>query len=127
MGRTEAGLYEAIEAEMKKAAQPLSCVELFEKASIRKHATSVNRVSDYLGNMWRRGDLTRLPAPKLGDTRSRWLYVWKGRKTVLPTMDDATDYLDKKMILQKPSVEISESGSTITIEVANLVIRIQQK
>lgn len=55
------------------------------------------------------------------------MYVWKGRKTVLPTMDQAVDYLDKQMILQRPSIEISEAGGTICIEPPNLVITIQSR
>lgn len=74
--------------------------------------------------MWRKGLVVRLPAPKGDNTRARWMYVWKGRKTVLPTMDQAVDYLDKQMILQRPSIEISGAGGTIRIELPNLVITI---
>ncbi len=128
MTRSEQGLYDALEEELKKAHQPLSCVTLFDKPSIRKHAASVNRVSDYLGNMWRKGMVVRLPAPREHDSRARWLYAWKGRpKTELPTMEDAVDFLDKQMILQRPSIEISEAGDSIKIELPNLVIIIKQR
>jgi hypothetical protein len=128
MPRTEKGLYDALEEELKKSEHPLSCAQLFDKSSIRKHAATVNRVSDYLGNMWRRGELVRLPAGQSGDSRARWLYAWKGRpKTSLPTMEDAIDFLEKQTILQRPSLEISESGKTIKIELPNLVITIASR
>lgn len=128
MPRTEEGLYQALEAELKKSAQPLDCVALYEKATIRAHAATVNRVSDYLGNMWRKGKLVRLPAPGGEGSNARWLYAWKKRpKTELPSMEQAVDYLDKHMILQRPSVEISESGGNIRIDLPNLTITIKQK
>lgn len=128
MSRTEAGLYQALEAELKKAAEPLDCATLFERAAVREHAQTVNRVSDYLGNMWRRGDVVRLPAPRLESSRSRWMYMWKGRRpAALPTADQAIAFDAKKMILERPSVEISESGNTITIELPHLVITVKQR
>ena len=128
MPRTEEGLYEALEAELKKSAQPMSCAQLFDKASVREHAATVNRVSDYLGNMWRKGLVTRLAAPREHNSRARWIYAWKGRPTtVLPSMDEAVDFLDKQMILQRPSMEISEAGKKLRIELANFVITIVSK
>lgn len=73
--RAEDGLFGALETELKKAKEPLDCVALFEKSSIRAHEATANRVSDYLGNMWRKGLVLRLPAPRLEGARSRWLYV----------------------------------------------------
>lgn len=84
----EAGLYEALEAELKKAKEPLDCIDLFDKPSVRRHAATANRVSDYLGNLWRKGKLTRLPAPSNEGRKARWLYAWKGRpKVERPTLD----------------------------------------
>lgn len=124
MPRSEDGLYDALEEELKKSGQPMDCVQLFEFASVRKYAASSNRVSDYLGNMWRKGVLTRLPAPRGTGSNARWLYAWKGRKTELPSMEQAVDFLDKHMILQRPNVEISEQGKNIKIELAELTITI---
>lgn len=126
MSQSEQGLYQALEKELRESTDPLDCASLFDKAAVRQHAATVNCVSDYLGNMWRKGLVVRLPAPKADTTRARWMYAWKGRKkTELPTMDQAIDYLDKQMILQRPSIEISEAGGSIRIELPHLVISIQ--
>jgi len=77
-GTNKDGLYGTLEAALKSANEPLHCSELFDRPDIRKHAETVNRVSDYLGNMWRKGDVARVPAPAMPGTRSRWLYAWKG-------------------------------------------------
>lgn len=50
-GSQKDGLYGALEEVLKKAKEPLDCATLFEMPAIAEHATTVNRVSDYLGNM----------------------------------------------------------------------------
>lgn len=128
MPRTEEGLYEALEQELKKTGQPMTCAQLYDKPTVREHAATVNRVSDYLGNMWRKGEVLRLAAPREYNSRARWMYAWKGRpKTELPSMEQAVDFIDKQMILQRPSMEISESGKKLRIELANFVITIVSK
>lgn len=127
MSRTEDGLYQALEKELKGSQEPLSCAELYERMSIREYASSVNRVSDYLGNLWRRGDVVRLPAPRGITSRARWLYTWKGRKVVKPDKSTAIDFGAKKLLLQRPSLEISEAGANITIEMPHFVITIKQR
>jgi hypothetical protein len=128
MSKTELGLYTALENELKKSTEPLDSATLFERATIREHAQTVNRVSDYLGNMWRKGEVVRLPAPRHETNRSRWMYMWKGRRPAPPpTMDQAVVFADKKMLLQRPSIEISESGDTVTIELPNWVLTIKSR
>jgi hypothetical protein len=129
MPRTEEGLYQALEEELKKSKEPLSCAELFDHNTVREHAASINRVSDYLGNMWRKGLVNRLPAPLGGNTRARWLYVWKGKKSPpKPDVSEAVeDFMTKRVLVQKPSLEISEAGNNITIELPNLVITIKAR
>lgn len=126
MGKLEAGLYEALEAELKKSTQPMDCYMLFEKAGVRAHAATVNRVSDYLGNMWRKGQLSRLPAPSGREsTRARWMYLWKGRKVATPDPDQAVAFDTNKLLVQRPNMEITENGAGVTIELPNLVITIK--
>lgn len=128
MSRTEEGLYQALEDELKHSAEPLSCTELFDRASIREHAASANRVSDYLGNLWRKGVVTRVAAPAGTNTRSRWLYAWKGRRVPpKPSSAEGINFEDKRLILQRPNIEISEAGSSILIELQNLVITIKAR
>lgn len=78
--KSEQGLFDVLEAELRRAKEPMDCNELFELASVREHAATVNRVSDYLGNLWRKGKVLRLPAPRLEGIKSRWLYVWKDKR-----------------------------------------------
>ena len=132
MRTNESGLFPALEAVLKASAEPLDCQALYDMAEIRKHAASVNRVSGYLGGLWRKGLVVRLPAPKMENSRSRWLYQWKGDRgpklrggsTIIP--EGAIEYTPR-IIADRPSMLITEEGSTITLELPNLIVVIKTK
>ena len=128
MRTNENGLFPALEEALRHAAEPLDCVTLYDMPDIRKHAASVNRVSDYLGGLWRKGLVVRLPAPKSDNTRSRWMYAWKGSKTskLYTKLEEAVEYTPR-IIADRPSVLITEQGSTITIELPNLILVLKIK
>ena len=123
MRNNETGLFPAIEAALKAASEPMDAQALFDMAPIREHAASVNRVSDYLGNMWRKNLVTRLPAPKMTGSRSRWTYEWRGQKG--PKVY-GTEYTPN-ILLDRPTLLVTEEGTTITLEFSNLVIVVKQK
>lgn len=133
IGSHKDGLYGALEEVLKKSKEPLSCAELFEVDAIRKHASTVNRVSDYLGNMWRAGEVARVanPAPT-AQSRARFLYAWKGRVLAKPTLDEirkSAEFSSGKVnsILSRPNLEITEEGKTVVITLANFTITIKQR
>ena len=98
---------------------------LYDKPEIKEYAASVSRVSDYLGNLWRKGAVVRLQAPKIGESRSRWMYEWKGHKG--PKLyDHALEYAPR-VLADRPTCLITEEGNVITMEFPNLIISIRQK
>jgi hypothetical protein len=125
--RSEQGLFGALERELKKATEPLDCATLFDKPAVRKHAASVNRVSDYLGNLWRKGLVLRLPAPRLEGTRARWLYVWKGRPPPkAPDMSEAIEFDPSvQTVLTRARMEITEEGDSIVITLPAITITVK--
>jgi hypothetical protein len=123
MRNNETGLFPALEAALKAASEPLDCLALYNMPEIQKHAASVNRVSDYLGGLWRKGQVVRLPAPKTESSRSRWMYQWKGQKGPAIYGQEYTP----RILADRPSVLITEEGSVITLEFPNLIISIRQK
>lgn len=125
MRNNETGLFPALEAALRAASEPLDCQALFDMPSIKEHAASVTRVSDYLGGLWRKGVVVRLPAPKEGSSKSRWMYEWKGQKGP-KYLDGAVEYAPR-VLADRPAVLITEEGNLITMEVPNLVIQIRQK
>ena len=125
MRNNETGLFPALEAALKAASDPLDAQALFDMASVKEHASSANRVSDYLGNLWRKGLVTRVPAAKTDGSRSRWMYEWKGNKG--PRLYDHALEYTPRVLADRPSVLITEEGLVITMEFQNLVISIRQK
>lgn len=123
MRTSETGLFPALEAAFKAASGPMDCHQLYELPSVRDSAASANRVSDYLGNMWRKGLLTRLPAPREGNSRSRWIYEWKGHKGPSLYGHDYTP----KVLADRPTLLITEDGQDMTLETEHLIIIIRQK
>lgn len=104
MIRSETGLYYALQEVLKAAEQPMTCTELYDIPLIRKYASSANRVSDYLGNMWRDNLLKREPATRTDFSSARWAYSWRGRR--------------RSKNIPKPVVEVIELPTyTITITI----------
>jgi hypothetical protein len=130
------GVYHVLEAIFKAASEPITCNEVFESPEVKKFASTANRVSDYLGHMYRRGVLGRVPAPKNLYDQSRWAYFWKAsdrRPSAVANQKHAVtsavsrSKANGEMILKRPNVEISETGSHILIELPDLVITIRKK
>ena len=118
------GLFPALDAALKAASSPMTAQDLYDVPEVNQNAASVNRVSDYLGNMWRKGQVERLPAPKTDASRARWAYAWKGQKG--PKILGAMEYMPR-VIADRPSVLITEDGNLMTLEFPNLIIQIRQK
>lgn len=82
MLRHDSGLYHVLCEVLKVADHPMTAPELFDLPAVRKLAPNSNRVSDYLGNLWRDKLLKREPAPRSDFSSARWSYSWKGRRNV---------------------------------------------
>lgn len=141
------GVYHVLEILLKATDKPLTCVELYDDPDVKKFAPNVNKVSDYLGHMWRRGLLGRMPAAKQVGSQARWSYFWKNDTAVpnallgpkaerpapapvqVPELpEDTTEQTTTSTeILSKPSIAISESGGVVVIDLPSLVITIKTK
>lgn len=122
MNRSEENLLEILEKVLAASNAPMDCNELFDIPEVRACAASANRVSDYLGNLWRKGKLTRVPATDPG-RGPRWKYQWKKKIRVGST---GLEYIPK-LLADRPTMLISEQGDQVQIELADLTILIKQK
>lgn len=120
MRHSEKGLFNALEKILRESGEPMDCNELFDKPEVREHAATTNRVSDYLGNLWRKGLVTRLPSNTDG-SRSRWRYQWKD----FAPPGVGSDYAPK-LLIDRPQVIITEEGLMIHIVTPHLTISIKQ-
>ena len=122
MNTNEQGLFEALRIALKASKQPLDCHALYELPSVNACAASANRVSDYLGALWRKGQVVRLPASREEGSRARWAYEWKDKAEPSSGMPYAP-----RVLADRPTLVITEEGNTIRIEMAHLVISIQAR
>ncbi len=76
--RNAFGIYHVLERILKASPKPLTSVELFDSPDVRQFAEDVNQVSDYLGHMYRRDYLSRVPSRGIG--QARYAYTWKHPK-----------------------------------------------
>ena len=129
--KSEQGLFQVLEEILRDADDALDCATIFDMPGVRDYAATVNRVSDYLGNLWRKGLVLRVPAPKLDGTKARWMYVWKDKgpkKRLKADMTRAVEFnhsLDR--IIGIPNLDISDDGKTISIVLPELLITIQRR
>ncbi len=128
--RNEQGLFGALKAELQRAREPLSSADLYDIPSIRDFAETVNRVSDYLGHMWRKGEVLRLPAPRQEGTRARWLYVWKNKVPPKKKPVDLSQAIEFDptvgALLNRPNMSVTEEGDTVVITLPAITITIKQ-
>lgn len=126
----ESGLFKALEQELRESKEPLDCNQLFERPNVREHAKTVSRVSDYLGNLWRKGLVLRVPAPRAPGNKAQWMYLWKDKGPYVRPKPDVSQVVEftseMKTLLKRPTVEITEEGSVITITTPHLSIMIRQ-
>lgn len=121
MRHSEKGLFNALEKILRETGQPMDCNQLFDMAEVREFAATANRVSDYLGGLWRKGLVTRLPSTSEGNSRARWMYQWK---TSAPP-GTGTEYAPR-LLVDRPTVLITEEGTTIQIQMPHLTIILKQ-
>lgn len=122
MRHTDTGLYNVIEKILREKGVAMDCVELFSFPEVKVHADSVNRVSDYLGGLWRKKLVTRLVSDnKNGHTR--WKYQINEK---VPVGVQGITYAPK-LLVDRPTLIISEEGKTMQIETPSLTILIKQK
>ena len=116
-------LFPAIEKALRVSPEPLSCAQLYALPEVKKHAQGIAKVSDYLGNLWRKNLVVRLAARNEDVSRSRWCYQWKDPKVQVA---ESVEYLPR-VIADRPSVLVTELGNVLTLELPNLMVQIRQK
>lgn len=126
------GIYAILEQLLRATSEPLTCVDLFEKIpDVKRYAETPNRISDYVGHMWRRGLLQRWTAPKTLESKARYAYTWKdGSKDAKPVPDKVRQMPDMKVLknpLTKPNIQIIEEGDRVVLDFPDFTITVQSK
>lgn len=128
MNEGNQALLDLLEVILKEATEPLDCNDLYDMAAIKEVAPSANRVSDYLGVLFRRGLLSRVPSDRSDpNSRARWKYLWKGRPLPAWRKELEPETYKPKAILDRPNIYISDEGANIVIQLPGLSITIKKE
>jgi len=121
-------LYPALEAALKEATTPLDCNQLFDMEQIRAVAPSVNRVSDYLSVLFRKGLVSRVAAEpdSNGRSRTRWAYIWRNKSTPEWREPASAQIYKPKTIADRPNLYVAEDGDFLHIELPGFSISIKK-
>ena len=121
-------LFPAIEAVLKEATEPMDCIQLFDLPQIKAIAPSANRVSDYLGVMFRKGILSRV-AGSTTNSKARWAYIWRHKEAPAWKIPKGKEIIDfkPKSLMDRPDLYIAENGDFINIELPGFSITIKAK
>lgn len=122
-------IYQVLEKALREASSPLTCSALMDIGYVREAAVNeygedvqfaTNKLSDALGFMWRRDAIERYQAPRGGSTKARYAYAWpKEKKSLVPVPSPQSG--------KRPSFEIIESESCVTIEFEEFKIVVRKR
>lgn len=131
--RNAYGIYHVIEKLLKASSEPLTCVDLYDTAEVRKYADSVNRVSDYLGHMWRRKLLKRFDVPRTQTSAARYAYSWRDMSLGAPAQRHQQPRLEivpprpALPAADKPKLEVIPEANGLRIELPGFTVVIKSK
>lgn len=132
--RSERTIYQLVEAHLRGKTEPITCVELMDIHEIREEAlaefgrsnrdvrTATNKLSDTLGFMWRRGLLTRYPAPRSELSFARYAYTWNEQK-----IDPSKPIPPPARFSSKFPVGIIEHDDCVEIEFEKFTVFVRPK
>jgi hypothetical protein len=119
--KSDAEIYKILERHLKSSKEPLTCTALWDHADIKQHARSAEKVSDFLGLMWRRGLLQRWAVPKTSTDRSRFGYTWNENPA------DAEPIQLGSTPAKRADVNITEENGRVTLEFEKFTVTIQPR
>lgn len=127
MIRSEAKIYQRLEELLRASGDdPQTCVDLFDDPQVKELAPNPNRVSDYLGHMWRRGLVQRWYASKDTAQRSRFAYTWIEQPDAPPEPVTRLT-IPQKTASNKPNVVVTEDDGSITLDFKEFTITVKRK
>lgn len=123
-------LFPLIEKILREATAPMDCHQIYALGEVRSVAPSANRVSDYLGVLFRKGQVLRVPAES-GQSKVRWSYVWREKATEKWKKEVGLKVAPKafspKPLVDRPNIIINETGNHIIVDMPGLRLTLEVK
>ena len=123
--KSEAGIYKILEDILRETKVPLTCVDLYDRPEVRKHARDTNKVSDFLGHMWRRGLLQRWYAAKDSTAKARFAYTWLEQNEEPKKVERLLTAVQSRT--HKPNCTITEGDNCVILDFDDFTITVQSK
>lgn len=133
--KSDKTIYQLIEQRLREATSPMTCSDLMETyddlreeaieefgGKTRDSRVAANKLSDLLGFMWRRGVLTRYPAPRTSTSFARYAYSIATQPEKEPSVIPPPVKLKSKSL-----VGIVEHDDCVEIEFDKFVIFVKTK
>lgn len=121
--KSERTIYQVLEENLRKSDKPLTCNDLWDMdGRIRELEKDggPNKVSDYLGFMWRKGLLIKFSAPKTSKSFARFAYQWKNEDerqiTYKPPELPEPVHSNLKITEVRDGVRVELNGFSVTIQ-----------
>jgi hypothetical protein len=129
MAAKATNVYRALEYHLRRAGStPQTCADLFEHTDVRAAlptGSDANRISNYLGHLWRRGILQRWSSTDRNTSRARYGYTWR-------VVDEAPQTIEltartSKTIAVLNNMKVTEEADRLVIELADFTITFEAK
>lgn len=124
--RYHTGIYAVLEKHLRKAKKPLTCVDMLDHSDVRKFTEDTNRISNYLGHMWRKKLLKRHIAPPSELSMARFAYTWEPEQVEARPVEGPA-HLVLKGKSSETDLTVTRLGNQIIIEGETLKLTIQLK
>lgn len=132
--KSEKDIYNVLEKHLRAAAYPMTVTMLMDIQEVRDTALAelssngdereaTNKLSDTLGFMWRRGLLTRFPAPKESNSFARFSYIWDQKTDSRPVSSNPI----ARAAAGKVGVSITEIDDGVLLEFQKFTVMIKSK
>lgn len=132
-------IYHILEKHLRAAATPggsgpMTVTTLMDIPEVRQAAldaytadddvrVATNKLSDALGFMWRRGLLTRFPAPKESNSFARYAYIWEATDERMQPEESPL----LRPTTGKVGCLISETSDGVVLDFSKFTITIKSK
>lgn len=127
-------IYNVLEKHLRAAAYPMTVTMLMDIQEVHDTAIAeltaegdvreaTNKLSDTLGFMWRRGLLTRFPAPKESNSFARFSYIWDQQENSRPVQNTPI----ARAAAGKVGFTITEIDDGVLLEFQKFTVTIKSK
>lgn len=125
--KSEAEIYRILEGYLKSTDTPLSSSALWEHADVQANARSAEKVSDYLGLMWRRNLLQRWNTPATATSRARYAYTWRTETDDAQATPVMSSIHGVSSPHKRGNVVITEDNDRVVLDFDKFTIIVQAK